>query len=312
MISREPAPGECLDSRTTGVYWAHLYHSGEYTRSGVLPGLIAASARLIYEQFQASDAPSLAALLADPSLTRNITANGASEESCLAFAHKRINWHNSTWEDRGYGVWALRARGSRLAPRERLLGWCGFVPADGDDPDPEILYAIDGDFRGQGIASEAARHSISWLFDQTDYGGVTAVISTRLNPGSVNVVTKLGFVARGKMDFELFLSNRELADEVVDYEIWRLAQDSTTNLDSLVEQVAYRSGQLSRVTSLPSGRIRQLLVESLSQRFSGDAMARQRQRLQQSLEAEYRKGQDEAYMDCYHVRRGHWMEMMRG
>jgi RimJ/RimL family protein N-acetyltransferase len=267
---------------------------------------------LIYEQFQASDAPSLAALLADPSLTRNITANGATEERCLVFAHRRIDWHNSTWEDHGYGVWALRARDSRLAPPGRLLGWCGFVPADGDDPDPEILYAIDSDFRGQGIASEAARHTIAWLFDQTSYGGVTAVISTRLNPGSANVVTKLGFAARGRMDFELFLSNRELADEVVDYEIWRLAQDSTIKLDSLVQQVAYRSGQLSRVTSLPSGRIRKLLLESLSRRVPGDAAARQRQRLRQNLEAEFRKGRNEAYMDCYHVRRERWLEMTRG
>jgi hypothetical protein len=162
------------------------------------------------------------------------------------------------------------------------------------------------------------RYSISWLFDQSNYGGVTAVISTRLNPGSVNVVTEqgvvteLGFVARGKMGFELFLSNRELADEAVDYEIWRLAQDSTTNLESLVEQVACRSGQLSRATSLPSRCIRQLLVESLSQRVPGDALARQRQRLRQGLEAEYRKGQDEAYMDCYHVDRECWMEMTRG
>ena len=140
------------------------------------------SKRLKYDRFDESDVPALAALLADPSITRNITANGSTRERCLASAGKRIDWHNSTWDEFGYGVWALRACEPALAPADLLLGWCGFIPPDDDEPDPEILYAIRDDYRGQGFASEAAKHAISWLFNNTSYRGITAVISTPLNP----------------------------------------------------------------------------------------------------------------------------------
>ncbi|MDC1287694.1 GNAT family N-acetyltransferase [Gammaproteobacteria bacterium] len=266
------------------------------------------SERLNFVRFAADDVSALAELLADPSLTRNITANGSTPERCLACAHKRIAWHNSSWGDEGYGVWALYARDESLAAAGRLLGWCGFIPPDGDDPDAEILYAVDAEFRGLGLASEAAQHAIEWLFTSSDHQGVTAVISTRLNPGSVNVVSKLGLSYRGKMGFELFLSSAELADEVADYEIWRLAQDSITDPEVLLEQVAFRAGQLSGETSFSTEQILQRLLESLAQRYpgaSGDEQQQQRRR----LDAEYAAGQVDAYMDCYHITRKRWAEL---
>lgn len=266
------------------------------------------SERLNFEHFNESDAPALAELLADSSITRNITANGSTPERCLASARKRIEWHNSTWEKFGYGVWALRARESDLAPPERLLGWCGFIPPDGDDPDPEILYAIRDDYRGIGLASEAARHVISFLFDTTPYQGVTAVISTPLNPGSVNVVTKLGMSYRIRMGFSLFLSGNELADEVAEYEIWRLAYGPMEDLDNLIEQVAFRAGQLSTVTSLPTQQILDFLSESLLKRYMQGGSVKERDHHQTTLSKVFNRGCNDAYMDCYHVTREQWIE----
>ncbi len=266
------------------------------------------SERLSFEQFNESDAPALAELLADSSITRNITANGSTPERCFAAARKRIEWHNSTWEKFGYGVWALRARESDLAPPERLLGWCGFIPPDGDDPDPEILYAIRDEYRGIGLASEAARHVISRLFNTTPYQGVTAVISTPLNPGSVNVVTKLGMNYRNRMAFSLFLSGSELADEVVQYEIWRLAYGPMEDLDSLIEQVAFRAGQLSTVTSLTAQQIQGLLTDSLIKRYKQFGTVKERDRHQAIMSIVFNRGCNDAYMDCYHVTSAQWNE----
>jgi len=272
--------------------------------------IISPSERLNFERFTKADAASLARLLADPSLTRNITTNGSTPDRCLASAHKRIAWHNSTWNDEGYGVWALRAKDRSLATADRLLGWCGFVPPDDDDPDPEILYGIDAEFRGRGIASEAARQAIDWLFASSDHQGVTAVISTRLNPGSVNVINRLGFSYRGRMDFALFLSSSELADEVASYEIWRLAQDLETEPEMLVNQVAFRAGQLSGETSFSAEQLLQRLIESLSQRIASETIDEQRQH-RQTLENEFASGQNDAFMDCYHITRERWFELMR-
>ena len=257
--------------------------------------IIEPSARLLFERFVEADAPALAGLLGDPSLTRNITSNGSTPERCLASAHKRIAWHNSGWDTLGYGVWALRARDAQLADSGRLLGWCGFAEPDDDAPDPEILYAVDAAFRGQGLASEAARHAIAWLFDRHAFGGVTAVISKRLNPGSVRVVRKLGFVDSGRMDFELFLSSRELADDVADYELWRLEHDSTIEFEQLLEQVAYRAGQLAAVTSNGAQHLRASLEEALRHR-AGEAQ-------RDKLVSLFREGQGDAFMDCFHLAR---------
>lgn len=266
------------------------------------------SERLKFEKFNESKAPALAELLADPTITRNITTNGSTPERCLASARKRISWHNSSWEQYGYGVWSLRARELSLAPTDRLLGWCGFIPPDGDDPDPEILYAIRDDYRGIGLASEAARHVISCLFDATPYQGVTAVISTPLNPGSVNVVTKLGMNYRNRMEFSLFLSGNELADEVVEYEIWRLAYGPMEDLDSLIEQVAFRAGQLSTVTSLTAQQILDFLSDSLLKRYKQGGTVKERDQHQAIMSMVFNRGCNDAYMDCYHVTREQWIE----
>lgn len=269
------------------------------------------SARLRFERFGESDAEALAALLADSSITRNITANGSTPERCLAAARKRIAWYNESWQRLGYGVWALRAFDPGLAAADRLLGWCGFVAADGDEPDPEILYAVDRDHRGRGIAAEAAASAIEWLFRETDHDGVTAVICTRLNPGSVAVVSKLGLTRRGRMDFSLFLSSSGLADEVAGYEIWRLAEDPADDLETLIEQCAFRAGQLATVTSIAADEIRQSLSASLAERCGGERDVAGLRRLQEMLDRAFDAGSAQAYMDCYHIRRERWFESTR-
>ncbi len=264
------------------------------------------SKRLKFDRFYESDIPALAELLADPGITRNITANGSTRERCLASAARRIDWHNSTWDEYGYGVWALRSREPDIAPVDLLLGWCGFIPPDDDEPDPEILYAIRDDYRGQGFASEAAKHAISWLFNNTSYRGITAVISTPLNPGSVNVVTKLGMEYRTRMPFSLFLSGNELADEVTEYEIWRLSHGPAEEPDSLIEQVGFRAGQLSTVSSLSVPRILDTLSDAVSKRFGDSVESGVLQHRLEVLSTAFRHGCNDAFMDCYHVTRDRW------
>ena len=265
------------------------------------------SQRLLFEPFAEPDIADLAALLADTSITRNITTNGSTPERCLESARRRIAWHNSYVDSTGYRVWALRARSAGLAPAGRLLGWCGFVPADDDDPDPEILYAIDQRYRGIGLASEAAAQAIRWLFEHTDYRGVTAVIFTRLNPGSVAVVGKLGLGYRRRMNFATFLPDSALADNVAEYEIWRLAHGPADDLSQLIEQTAFRTGQLSTVTAMPAAKILAALRKSLVERCSASADAPDLSRLMLLVDQAFEQGSSEAYMDCYHLSREQWL-----
>ena len=116
--------------------------------------------RLRFDRFGDGDAGDLAAILTDPEVTRNITANGSTDERCAATARNRIAWHNSTWDEKGYGVWALRARDDTIAPPGKAIGWCGFVPPDIDAEEPEILYGLVRDVWGMGLGQEAARAAI--------------------------------------------------------------------------------------------------------------------------------------------------------
>lgn len=65
--------------------------------------------RLRLVAYRQGDVDALAAILGEPDVSKNITANGSTPERCLESARQRINWHNSSWSDRGYGVWAVRA-----------------------------------------------------------------------------------------------------------------------------------------------------------------------------------------------------------
>ena len=152
-------------------------------------------------------------------------------------------------------------------------------------------------------SGEAAAGAVDWLFGHTAYQGVTAVIFTRLNPGSVAVVSKLGFRLGGRMDFSLFLSSSELADEVAEYEIWRLQHDPADDLCRLVEESAFRAGQLSTVTSMPADEILRGLRDSLGARVTGGAGGE----LQAAVERSFRLGSADAFMDCYRLSRERWL-----
>ena len=260
--------------------------------------------RLSFVPFREPDVDDLAALLADPELTRNVTANGATPEKCRSHARKRIAWHNSAWSDRGYGVWALRVHDPEIAPPDRVIGWCGFTEPDIEGEDPEILYGLAAECRGLGLATEAARAALAWFFGHGGDAGAAAVVSTRLNPASVRVVEKLGFARSGVMAFRDFLPDAELAAEVLDYELWRLREGPGADLGQVAFQTAFRAGQLVAVSGADPRAVERELTQAASGRQAvlsdrdGDLSAKVR--------AAFREGRGNATMDTFHLSRAEW------
>ncbi|MEM7170519.1 MAG: GNAT family N-acetyltransferase [Pseudomonadota bacterium] len=258
------------------------------------------------------DLADLAALLSDPELTRNITANASSPTHSRRTAEARIEWHNKTWDSLGYGVWALRLHGAALAlpgaiaRPGRVVGWCGFVEADVAGEDPEILYGLARDCRGHGLGREAAAAAVDWFFQQEIAMGVSAVISARLNPASVRVVESLGFSRRGQMDFETFLGDRVLARDVLDYEIWRLSAGESDSPAELIFQAAFRAGQLLEVAEGDADQVAEALAHAASGRLdlpSGDSNTRA-----QAARRAFAAGRADAWMDWYHLSREAWQD----
>ena len=258
---------------------------------------IIATERLRLQPFAEADAPTLAAILAEPEVTKNITANGSTPERCLASARHRIGWHNRSWDERGYGVWAVKA------PDGALLGWCGFAAPDIGD-DPEILYGLAPRYWRRGLGMEAARAAIDWLFDATEAGGVSAVIFGRLNPGSVAMIGKLGLKQRGIMPMPDFMPDRKLAKDVLDYEIWRLALGATLDAEALLFQAPHKGGQFATLKLGDPREIEHAFCDAA--RGRADYSTLPRDELDRRVRDAFHQGMAEAHLDWYHMPRADW------
>jgi RimJ/RimL family protein N-acetyltransferase len=256
------------------------------------------TSRLRLEIFSDADIPALAAILAEPDVAKNIVANGSSPERCRAAAAYRIRWHNSAWDKHGYGVWAVKSGAGAL------LGWCGFAEPDVEGHDPEILYGLAPDQWGQGLAQEAARAAIDWLFAETREAGVSAIIFGKLNPVSVALTAKFGMTKRGTMAMAEFLTDPARAKDIVDYELWRLAEGKTADLAALLIQAPFKGGQFSTLGAGAADAIEQAFCDAARRRADFaplNAAARDRR-----VRAAFREGVAEPFLDWYHVARAAW------
>jgi RimJ/RimL family protein N-acetyltransferase len=99
------------------------------------------------------------------------------------------------WALLGYGIWAIE----RLDTGE-LVGRAGLLNLPGW-PDVEVCWALSPRFWGNGYATEAARASIVWAFEE---GGLHRLISLihPENGASEAVALRLGETYREQITFE--------------------------------------------------------------------------------------------------------------
>jgi ribosomal-protein-alanine N-acetyltransferase len=259
--------------------------------------------RLILNAFTEADIGGLADILAEPEVTKNITANGSTPDRCRASAAHRIGWHNASWGERGYGVWAVRARSDDAGPRGALLGWCGFAAPDIGE-DPEVLYGLAPHCWGRGLAQEAVRAAITWLLTETGSQGVSAVIFGRLNPASAAIAGKLGMTRRGAMAMPDFLPDHALARDVLEYEIWRLGHGRTRDAAALLFQAPYKGGQIASLKLADREDVEQAFCAAARGRADYAAIALDE--LDRRVREAFRLGLSEPYLDWYHLARGDW------
>ena len=89
------------------------------------------------------------------------------------------------WEERGYGLWAVESQASG-----ELIGRCGlqFLPDTGE---VEVDFIFGREFWGQGFATEAARASLQYGFDELGLERVVGIVHLE-NMASQRVLEKLG------------------------------------------------------------------------------------------------------------------------
>jgi RimJ/RimL family protein N-acetyltransferase len=260
---------------------------------------IITTGRLQLDAFGDADIGALAAILAEPDVTKNITANASTPEKCRASARHRIGWHNASWGERGYGVWAVRSRADNA-----LIGWCGFAAPD-IGADPEILYGLAPRCWGSGLAQEMVRAAIGWLFAETPHQGVSAVIFGRINPVSAAIAGKLGMTKRGTMAMNVFLPDLALARDVLEYEIWRFGHGRTRDAEALLFQAPYKGGQIASLRLADLVAVEQLFCDAA--RARAEFAPFDRAQTERRVRDAFRQGVAEPYLDWYHLERADWL-----
>lgn len=157
------------------------------------------TARLRLRGFRQDDLNDLAALFADADVMRYV-ADGqpASRET----AEKAINSVIEHWRRHGFGRWAVEARETC-----EFVGYGGLRSLLGT---PEVVYHLAKANWGKGLATELARASLHYGFDDHGFERIVAIAKPP-NAASIHVMEKLG------MRFEMQTSYYGI--EVVQYSI---------------------------------------------------------------------------------------------
>lgn len=94
-----------------------------------------------------------------------------------------INNSQSSFSRQGYGLWKLQHKNNG-----QFCGVCGFTDNDGT---PELIFSIEPDYWGRGLAQESADCAIDYIFNALGVDRIIASVD-RPNTSSIRVLDKIG------------------------------------------------------------------------------------------------------------------------
>jgi len=138
--------------------------------------------RLLLRRFASADVDDFVALQTDPEVRRFIQL---AQPFGRRQAAERVQADEAEWEELGHRMLAIEERASgRFLGRVTLHHWAHLG-------ETEIGWALRGDARGRGFATEAARAYASWGFRNLAVPYLTAMIRPD-NARSIAVAARLG------------------------------------------------------------------------------------------------------------------------
>ena len=138
--------------------------------------------RLVLRPFADEDIDRIAAIYADAEVMRWL---GDGRPLSRAQAWRTMATFVGHWELRGYGQWAVVEKATGV-----LIGRAGLWNPEGW-PGLEVGWVLDRARWGHGFATEAARASVRWAFDELGADRLISVIETR-NLRSIRVAERIG------------------------------------------------------------------------------------------------------------------------
>lgn len=150
--------------------------------------------RLLLREWRAADREPFAALNADPVVMEHFV-----EPSGRELSDAFVDRIEATWQERGYGLWAVE----RL-DRGVFIGFVGLWPATFDapfTPAVEVGWRLAAEHWGQGFATEAARAAVAYGFTVVGVPEIVSFTAVR-NARSRRVMEHLGMLRQPEQDFE--------------------------------------------------------------------------------------------------------------
>jgi len=162
--------------------------------------------RLLIRPFVPADEPDATSFFTDPDFMSWSLDGALNPEG----ARNKLRGLIALYDERGFSKLALQEKAGG-----RLIGYCGFglEPVEGA-PVPELGYRLKGEWRGRGLATEAARAVVADAFERLGMDSVLAIVIEGNLP-SRRVMEKVGLTFRRKVVFqgrELMLHRLERAE----------------------------------------------------------------------------------------------------
>ena len=147
--------------------------------------------RLLLRPFTPDDFEALAAVRADPDVSRYIGGEKAQQREHVA---ARFKFYLSCYETHGFGASAILRKSDNL-----MIGCGGLQPLE-DSGEIEIGYSFAKLFWGQGYATEMAAAWFRYGFESAGLERIVAVADPE-NTGSWRVMEKLGMQYEGRAHY---------------------------------------------------------------------------------------------------------------
>lgn len=127
------------------------------------------TARLLLRPYTPQDLDELAPILSNPEVMRYSPTGPIPKDQIKEVTQKTLQFFIKHWQQHGFGVWAVVEKATA-----ELIGHCGlnFLP---NSPEVEVLYRLDKAYWNQGIASEAAKASLRYGFEQVKLDRIVAI-----------------------------------------------------------------------------------------------------------------------------------------
>ena len=141
------------------------------------------SDNFIMRSVKTSDLNDLAEIWADPEVTRFLPSQGLPIS--LENTQKSLQSFVEHWQHRKYGIWAIVDQDSF-----QMIGYCGLRYLN-ELNEVEVLYGLAKAYWGQGIATKAAKATITYGFKIVKLERIIAMVLPD-NIASIKVIANAG------------------------------------------------------------------------------------------------------------------------